>query len=324
MKLKKYILRRLLFLVPVFLGSTMIIFFMMNLAGNPVYMKLGRSPGITAETIKNLERYYNLDKPIWQRYWFWLLRLFQGDLGESFVNGRPVLSLITSWGYESIKIISVSVVLSLLLAIPIAVEIAARQYSKTDFVVTSLSLFGYSMPIFWLGIMLLYFFAYRIPIFPGMGAHSVDPSSYPFGSYFLDELWHMILPVIVLSVQFFAQYVRLIRSNVIEELRKDYVLLAKASGLDRRTILYQYALRNALIPVVTLAALNIVVSIVGAPITESVFSWPGLGFFFVRSVIGLDYPVIIGASAFLIIALNVGNLLTDIVYAVIDPTIRLD
>jgi ABC-type dipeptide/oligopeptide/nickel transport system permease component len=323
-RLTKYIIKRLLFLIPIFLAASAIIFVVMNLAGNPVMLMVATRPGVTAQQIKLLETYYQIDKPIWYQYFLWLSKFVQGDLGQSFINGESVATMIGAYAWETLKLQLVCVFLAVGISIPIGVKMAQKQYSKLDYFVTGVSLFGYSMPVQWLGILFILCFALYLHLFPSFGAHSIDPSFYPLGSSVLDELWHMVLPTIVLTYSYLAMFVRLVRSGMLEELRQDYVLAARASGLSPRTVVYKHALRNALIPVVTYAGLYLALSIAGAPITETVFTWPGLGYLFVQSILHLDYPVIMGVSAILAIIVVLVNLATDLVYVAVDPRITLE
>jgi peptide/nickel transport system permease protein len=201
---------------------------------------------------------------------------------------------------------------------------AKKQYSKLDMSVTTTSLLGTCIPVFYMGIIVIIIFSYFLGIFPYGGAHSILPERYPFGSYLLDNLWHMVLPTGVLTFAILAPVVLLVRSSMLEVLRQDYILAARASGLSERTVIYKHALRNALIPVVTYVGLYFGSMLAGAPITEKVFNWPGVGRLFVDATTKLDFPVILGVTVLITIMTLIANLITDLTYGYIDPRIRLE
>jgi peptide/nickel transport system permease protein len=213
---------------------------------------------------------------------------------------------------------------SLIIAIPVGVLSARRQYSKLDVSITTISLVGTCIPVFYLGIVGILFFSYYLGWFPPFGAHTLLADRYLFGNYTLDELWHLTLPTAILTFATLAPVVLLVRSSMLEVLRQDYILAARAGGLSERAVIYKHALRNALIPVVTYVGLYFGGMLAGAPITETVFNWPGVGRLYVQATSKLDFPLIMGITVFITLMTLFANLITDIAYAYVDPRIRFD
>jgi ABC-type dipeptide/oligopeptide/nickel transport system permease component len=317
----RYLIRRLLYMIPVFLGISIISFFIMYAAGDPLnIVRLGK-PTVNQETIDALRRYYGLDKPVPIQYLTWLSNLLQGNFGRSLYGGRPVNFLIGSWAWETAKLQLISILLAFAISIPIGINSARKQYSKQDVAVTSISLFGVSMPTFWLGLILIIIFSYSLGWLPSAGARG-----YPYlwwGNPVLDEIAHLILPVTVLVYVMLAQNIRLIRANMLEILRSDYVLAARAGGLSERKVIYKYALRNAIGPVITYLGISLGMMLGGAPMTEYVFNWPGLGRRFVDAAMTLDFPVVMGITMIITVMTLIANVIIDICYVYIDPRIRL-
>jgi ABC-type dipeptide/oligopeptide/nickel transport system permease component len=288
---------------------------------------LAFKPSIRPEAIEALRRYYGLDQPLYYQFFLYVWNLFHGDLGNAYsiAGGIPVTTLLGNYAWETFKLQLSALFLSLVIAIPVGVLSARRQYSKLDVSVTTVSLVGTCIPIFYMGIVAILIFSYFLGWFPPFAAHSLPIAGrYPFGSYTIDELWHMVLHTAVLTFATIAPVVLLIRSSMLEILRQDYILAAKAGGLSERTVIYKHAMRNALIPVVTYVGLYFGAMLAGAPITETVFNWPGIGRLFVQAISGLDFPVIMGVTVFITLMTLIANLITDITYAYIDPRIRLE
>ena len=234
-------------------------------------------------------------------------------------------TLIGDYAWETLKLQLAALFFSLLIAIPVGVLSARRQYSKLDVSVTTISLVGTCIPVFYIGIVGNPRFSLIIlGWFPPFGAHTLLAERYLFGNYTLDELWHLALPTAILTFAELAPVVLLVRSSMLEVLRQDYILAARAGGLSERTVIYKHALRNALIPVVTYIGLYFGGMLAGAPITETVFNWPGVGRLYVEATGKLDFPVIMGITIFITLMTLFANLITDITYAYIDPRIRLE
>lgn len=308
-------------MIPVFLGVAILTFWVGNAAGNPIdLIRAGLrypSPAVLAA----LTHYYHLDQPVWLRFLYWLWDLLHGNLGVS-VSGRPVASQIGAWTFTTLELQVVALLLSVAIGVPIGVYSAKHQYSKIDYVITSTAIFGYSMPTFWLGIMLIIAFSLNLGWLPSSGAVSV--SYLWWGNPVLDQIAHLILPTAVLTYVELATFVRLVRANMLEVLRQDYILAARASGLSERTVTYRYALRNAISPVVTIIGLGFGAALGGAPALETTFSWPGLGLAFTEAALHLDIPLVQGITIVITLMVLVANIVTDLAYAFLDPRVRID
>jgi len=322
MGIARFIIRRLIFMVFLVVGVTIIIFFMINVIGDPIELLMAERPGITQEVIDNIKSYYHLDRSFAEQYLYWLWNVLHLDFGRSITYNLPVGGMLISWGWETVKIQVPAILISFLLSIVLAVTAATRQYTKTDFTVMSSALLGRSMPGFFLGILLILIFSYWLGIFPSYGAHSTR--NMLMNSALLDSLWHMVLPVMMLSCFNTATLTLLIRSNMVDVLRQDFIIAARASGLKNSRVVYGHALKNAIIPALTYLAILFGLMLGTAPVTETVFSWPGLGFLYISAIQQLDYPVIMGETLIITLMLVMANLLTDIAYVFIDPRIRLE
>ena len=252
--------------------------------------------------------------------------MLQGNLGNSYAirGGIAVTALIEDYAWLTFQLQLIAFLFSLIVAIPIGIISAKKQYSKLDVTVTTTSLLGTCIPVFYMGIIAIIIFAYFLGWFPAGGANAILQERYLFGSLELDRLWHLVLPTGVLTFALLAPIVLLVRSSMLEVLRQDYILAARASGLSERSIVYKHALRNAIIPVVTWVGIYFGSMLAGAPITETVFNWPGVGRLFVEATTKLDFPVIMGITVFITIMTLVANLVTDLTYGYIDPRIRLE
>jgi peptide/nickel transport system permease protein len=324
--LTRYIIRRLLYLIPLFFGILILVFVASRLAGDPVQLMIGLNPRMTEEARQVLIQYYGLDQPLHIQFFKYVWELFQGNLGNSYAvrGGTAVTTLIGDYAWETFKLQLISLFFSLLIAIPVGIMSARRQYSKTDLSVTTVSLLGTCIPVFYMGIVGILVFSYFLGWFPPFGAHTLLAERYFLGNYFLDELWHLVLPGAILTFATLAPVVLLVRSSMLEILRQDYILAARAGGLSERVVIYKHALRNALIPVVTYIGLYFGGMLAGAPITETVFNWPGVGRLYVMAVGKLDFPLIMGITVFITLMTLLANLITDLTYAYIDPRIRYE
>jgi len=319
----KYVLRRSLYLIPVFFGITLLVFTIERLAGDPVQLYTALNPHIDEAQRQALRQYLGLDQPIQNQYFTWLSELFTLNLGYSYSSGL-VSTLIAEKVWATLELQLIGLALSLVIAIPIGILSARRRYSILDVTVTNSSLIGTSIPVFFLGVAFILIFGYYLHWFPSGGFQSAIPSQYPYGSLVLDRLWHLVLPSAVYTLALLAPVVLLVRSSMLEVLRQDFILAARASGLSERTVIYKHALRNALIPIVTYVGLYFGGLLAGAPVTETVFNWPGVGAQFVVSTTQLDFPVIQAIVVLITIMTLIANLITDVTYAYIDPRIRLE
>ncbi len=323
MSVLKYALRRSLYLIPVFFGITLLVFSIERLAGDPVQLYTALNPHINEAQRQALRHYLGLDMPVLNQYWLWLTELFTLNLGYSYSSGL-VSSLIAEKVWATLGLQLIGLVMSLAIAIPIGVLSARKRYSILDVTVTNSSLIGTSIPVFFLGVAFILIFGYHLHWFPSGGLESTIPSQYPFGNLVLDRLWHLALPATVYTLALLAPVVLLVRSSMLEVLRQDYILAARASGLSERTVIYKHGLRNALIPIVTYVGLYFGGLLAGAPVTETVFNWPGIGAQFVVSTTQLDFPVIQAIVVLITLMTLIANLVTDVTYAYIDPRIRLE
>jgi peptide/nickel transport system permease protein len=304
------------------IGVTIIIFIMVNAIGDPIEILLAERPGVTAEVIESIKNYYHLNESPPKQYIYWLGNVLRLNFGTSIVYNQPVNKMMVVWGWETIKLQVPAIIISFFLAIVIAVTAAKRQYSKTDFSVMFSALLGRSMPLFFLGIVLILIFSYWLGIFPSYGAHSTRNMF--MNSAWIDSIWHLVLPMMMLVFISTATLTLLIRSSLVDILRQDFIMAARASGLKNSRVIYGHALKNAIIPALTYLAILFGLMLGTAPVTETVFTWPGLGFLYLTAIQQLDYPVIMGITFIITVMLVMANLLTDIAYTIIDPRIRLE
>jgi len=326
MGLVKYIIRRAIWMVPLIIGISIVAFLVMYAAGDPIQLATAGNPSITEAQRNALREYYGLNDPIPVQYVRWLDHFVHGDFGSSLYGGRPVNLIISTLFWETIKLQIVAIVLSFLIALPAGIYSALKQRSITDYSVTAVAIFGISAPVFWIGITFILVFSFYLGWFPSAGAHGAPILWTVFGiqNQTLDELMHLVLPALVLTLASMAYNVRLLRAGMLDVLRQDYIMAARASGISERKILYKYALKNAITPLITLLGISIGFMIAGAPITETVFSWPGLGRAYVTATSRLDFPVIMGITMIITIMILVANLVTDLAYAWIDPRITIE
>ena len=324
MRLYKYIIRRLLYLIPLFIGISIIIFVLTRLAGDPVALMTAFNPRISQAQRDMLRQFFGLAGNPVDQYVHWIIQFLQGNFGYSIYSSTNVNTIIGWYAWNTLELQILALLISLAISIPVGIMSARKQYSKTDMSVTTISLLGISFPVFFLGILGILVFSFYLGWLPYGGYVSSGAMGYFFNSYFLDHLVHLIMPLAILSVADVATVVLLVRSSMLEVLRQDYILAAMASGLSERSVVYKHALRNVLIPVVTYVGLYIGGMLAGAPITETVFNWPGLGRLYVQAVNILDFPIIQAVTMLITLMTLAANLLTDILYAYIDPRIRLD
>jgi peptide/nickel transport system permease protein len=322
-----WILRRLLGAVPLLLGIATLIFFVLSLApGDPTTFYF--SPNVPPEVLDQLRRNFGLDQPIHVRYVKWLGSFLTGDFGYSFGRGRPVADILRDTLPNTLILTGTTLVLIFVLGVAAGVYQAVRQYSVGDSVLSVVSLFFYSMPSFWLALMLMLVFSLKAhqwgwPIaFPPTGITSVDHEFLPFWGKLADRLRHMALPVLTLTLALAAGISRYARGQMLEVIRQDYVRTARAKGLPERLVIGKHALRNSLIPIITLLGLYLPFLFSGAVFVEYIFGWPGMGRVIVDAIQQRDYPVVMATSFVFATLVVLGNLLADVLYAVADPRIR--
>lgn len=313
----KYILKRILIAIPVLIGITLIDYAIMCLAGSPLEMLKG--PRISDAALQAKEIAAGLDKPLIVQYFVWLWQLLQGNLGYSMKSYEPVSTMIGSHIGPTLLLMGASLALSLLIAVPAGIYSAVKQYSKGDYAVVTASFIGSSIPSFFLALILIYIFTVKLGILPSGGMNTLGMD----GSV-ADTIRHMVLPVTVLAVSLAGSNIRYIRSSFLEILQQDYLRTARAKGIGYKRVIWKHAMRNALLPIVTVIGMQIPMLFGGAVIIEQVFSWPGLGLMTMTAIMGRDYPVIMGVCLLSAVVVLVSNLITDILYALVDPTIQLN
>ena len=321
----RYLARRILFMIPLFFGITVICFSVMHLApGSPTDLQTEMNPRVTAEMKERLRAMYDLDKPLHVQYGKWLGRLLVLDLGVSFSqDGRPVSAKILERLPITVFLNVLSMALIFLIAIPIGVLSAVRQGSLFDRVMSVVVFVGFAIPTFWLALLLMILFGLHLDWLPISGIRSLNYEYLPPAEAFWDFIKHLILPVSIAAFGGLAGLSRYMRSNMLEVIRQDYITTARAKGLPERTVIYKHALRNALLPVITLLGLSVPGLIGGSVIFETIFSIPGMGQLFYMAVMARDYPVVMGILVIGAVLTLIGNLLADVSYALADPRIRI-
>jgi peptide/nickel transport system permease protein len=320
-----YVLRRLVLAVPLLVGITFVSFLVIHLApGDPTEMQLGElNPESSAQARQALRELYGLDKPVPVQYWAWLTRIARLDFGRSFApDGRPVLDKIAERLPITLLLNVVEMVIIVALAVPIGVLSATRQYSRFDQITTVFVFVGFATPDFWLALLLMILFGVHLG-WPISGLRSPTWEYLPFWAQQLDLLSHLVLPIAVATFGGLAGFSRYMRQSMLEVIRQDYIQSARAKGLAERVVIGKHALRNALLPIVTILGLSLPGLIGGSVIVESIFGIPGMGQLMVQSVFQRDYPVIMGNLVIVAALTLVANLFADVTYALVDPRIRL-
>lgn len=311
-------------MIPILFGITLICFFVINLApGSPAIFQEELSPKASPEAVEALKKLYGLDRPIHERYLNWLKRIITLDLGNSFVDGRKVIDKIKERLPITVTLNLLSLLFIFVIAIPIGVYSALRPGSLLDRLLTVIVFTGFSIPTFWLALVAMIIFGVNLGWLPISGIQSIGAETLPLYERIIDYIKHLILPVTVMSFAGLAGMSRYSRSSMLEVLRQDYIRTARAKGLPERVVIFKHALRNALLPVVTLLGLAIPGLIGGSVIFESIFSIPGMGQLFYASAMARDYPTIMGILLIGAILTLVGNLFADMAYFLIDPRIRV-
>lgn len=313
----KYVTRRIVQALPLLLVITVISFAILKLAPGGPLGAYEANPNVTAEDIERLKKAFGLDQPLHVQYLAWLMQFVQGDWGYSYAYHRPVLELILERLPNTVYLMATVYVVVLVVSIPVGVLTAVRQYSWFDHVVTGSTFAFLSTPTFWLGLLLLLLFGLQFRLFPLGG---IQTPGQEFDLF--DRLHHLVLPVATLALVQVGQYTRYLRASMLEALNQDFMRTARAKGLAERIVVGRHALKNAAIPLVTVAALDLPNLFAGALVTEQIFGWPGMGRLFWDAATRYDYPILMGVltvSAGLIIF---ANLLADVLYGAIDPRIR--
>ncbi len=312
-----YIIRRLVEAIPTLLGVTIITFVLAHLVpGNPALVMLG--PHANARSIALLTHQLGLDKPLPVQYLDWLWMVLHGNLGVSYYQNVPVLQLIETATPRTLAIVGIGTLIADILSIIQGIYQAHVKNSFADNLISVVAYFLYSMPIFWLGVLMVIWFSIDIPLFPPGGIQDPGVTNVTFGMW----VAHIALPVITIVIATVAFWGRFMRSSVIETLIQDYIRTARAKGVTEYTVLMRHAFRNSLLPLITLIGFSIPGLFGGALLVEEVFNYPGLGLLFYQAAIQRDYPIAFGITLIIGILTILGNLLADVLYAVVDPRIR--
>ncbi|WP_301173446.1 ABC transporter permease [Brevibacillus nitrificans] len=312
-----YVMRRILTAIPILFGVTIINFIIMKMApGNPVDMLV--SPKLPAAAIEAKKIELGLNEPAYVQYISWLKNLvLHGDLGYSMITYEPVGQMIWEHMGPTVLLMGTSLLLGVAIAIPLGILSASRQYSKLDYTAVTGSFLGISIPNFFLGLGLIYVFSIQLKLLPSSGMTELGGKG-----GFLDVLLHLILPVIVLTANVSGRIIRYVRSSVLEILGQDYLRTARAKGLKEFLVVNRHAMRNALLPIVTVLGMEIPILFGGAVVIEQIFSWPGIGQLTLSSIMSRDYSTIMGLNLVAAVVVIFANLLTDVVYAFVDPRIK--
>jgi peptide/nickel transport system permease protein len=335
MRLLTYIFKRLLYLIPVLIGVTILVFVISHaIPGDPARMMAGQKA--SRQAVENLRRSMGLDRPLPEQYLRYLVGLLRGDLGRSIRNQRPVADDLKDFFPATLELTLASMVLCLAVGLPLGIISAVRRNRPIDHVSRVFSVFGVSMPVFWLGLMLLLLFYRNLGWLPGSGRLdvAVDPPVHVTGLYLIDTVlegsWskfgnavlHIMLPAFCLSYVYLAIITRIVRSSMVAVLGQDYITTARANGIAEAVVVLKHALKNSLIPTVTITGLSIGELLGGAILAETIFNWPGMGKYVVDSVNFLDFPAIMGFTLVVSFAYVMINLAVDVVYALLDPQIQ--
>jgi peptide/nickel transport system permease protein len=334
----RYLIRRLLQAIPLLFIISLVLFILMQASGDPLATLGGRVPPRAADR-ERLRRQWGFDQPILVQYVYWLVGndwtmidrdgdgepetpgerkgVLRGDFGTSLVTRQPAMEVIIDRLPNTLILTVTAEIVIIGFALVIGVYSAIKQYSRLDHLITGLSFIFYSMPIFWIALMLMYIFAVHLDLFPTVGMY--EPEA---GRTFAQVAWHLVLPVTSLALISIAGYSRFIRSTMLEVINSDYIRTARAKGLGERSILFLHAFKNAALPLVTLIGLDLPALLAGAVVTERIFAWPGMGRLFIDHLSRSDFPVLMGLLMMISVAVVVFQLLTDIVYTWLDPRIH--
>ena len=321
-----YALRRVLQTIPILFIISILLFLMVRAAPGGPLTAARRNPNISKEQIEAMEEKLGLNDPLPVQYGRWLRGMLQGEMGDSIKFRRPVSDMIAERIPNTLTLVGASFFVTLLLAIPIGILSARKPYSTFDYAMTTVTFIGQAIPVYWLGLGLIVVFYVLLknpftgdPLFPVGGMNSRGQEGNP-----LDTLWHLVLPVSALSLGWIAWYSRFLRSSMMDVLHEDYIRTAKAKGLADRGVHYKHALQNAILPLVTLIALDLPSLFAGALFVETIFSWPGMGRLFWDAAKGRDYPVLLGVVMITATLIIVCNIIADLAYGWLDPRVKYE
>lgn len=312
----EYLIRRFIQSVLVLFLISILTFAMIHAApGGPTQIFL--APGLSPEAAQVQAANLGLDRPIHIQFLSWLGDLLQGDLGKTFKNNIPVGEILWPTVKNTMVLMAVAWLVSLVIAIPWGIYNSTKEYGLSDQTASFISYLGFAMPTFWFGIILQQIFALKLDILPLSDMWTIGKEG-NIG----DLVFHLVLPVTVLSLGFLATYVKYSRSSMLEVLNQDYIRTARAKGLKERKVVFRHALRNALIPIITILGIDLPILVSGAVLTESVFNWPGMGRLFVDMAVAREYSVLMSITLVVSVLVVIGNLIADILYAIVDPRVQ--
>lgn len=318
-------------MIPTMFGITIVAFLIIHLApGDPAAMKAraaeGLMEGLSEEVIQKTRELYGLDKPLHVQYWLWIKRIATLDFGESFKFKRPVWDVLAERIPVSLKLALTALVLAYLISIPIGIYSASHQYSRIDRFMTLVLFILYSLPSFWVATMLIVFLGGGdfLDVFPVFGLSSVGAENLSFWGRFWDTIWHLMLPIFCMTYASLAVLSRYMRAAMLEVIRQDYITTARAKGLSEKVVILKHALRNSLIPIITLLAQILPVTIGGSIIIETIFTIPGMGRLVWEAILARDYPLIMAELTIVAFLTLLGILVSDILYSVVDPRIAFE
>lgn len=320
MTLRNYIIKRSVQAIPLIFGVIILNFTLIHLAPGDIALIMAGEDA-APEYVEALRTKFGLDKPIHEQLMIYISNILKGDFGYSFANRQPVVKCILERVPATVLLISCSMLFSISIGILLGVNASKSPYSRADNATTVGSLLGFSIPNFWLGIMLMLVFSLTLGIFPVQGMYTVGVEMSGI-ERLIDIARHLVLPALVLGTAKTARYARMTRATMLDVLDQDYIITARAKGCNGRLVLFDHALKNALLPVVTMIGLNFGSIITGATLTETVFAWPGIGRLMKDSIFRRDYPVLMGLFIMVSISIIIATILTDILYAYLDPRIR--
>jgi peptide/nickel transport system permease protein len=320
--MRKYIVQRLLQLIPILIGVSLISFLVMHLApGDPT--QLFTDPNVRPEELARIRANWGLDQPIIVQYFYWLKNALRGDFGIAYMVNRPVIEIIFERLPATLLLMISSMFLTLLITIPLGVISAVKKNSWFDNFVTVFSFIGMSIPVFWLSLMLMLLFSVNLGWLPAVGMYDPMLRNTNVFVRVLDVARHMALPLLTMTLVSLAGLTRYQRASMLEILNMDFIRTARAKGLPERVVIFKHALRNALMPLVTILGLSLPDLFGGAFIIETIFAWPGMGRLGVTAIFSRNYPLIMGIVMFSALLIVLGNLLADVGYALVDPRVRL-
>jgi len=315
---RQYVIRKLLIMIPSLLGISIVLFSLLAMAPGDPFDELATNPAVPPEVRAALRAKFGLDDPVWMRYWHWLIALLQGDWGFSFVSRMDVSTLIMQRLPVTLVVIGASQILAIAVAIPVGVLAATRPYSLFDQIANTFAFIGFSLPTFFTGLVLILVFSIQLDWLPFVYRADISATGWEF---YWEHIKQSIMPVTVLGLFQGAALVRFVRSSVLDVIRLDYVTTARSKGIGERKVITRHVVRNALIPVVTLVALQMPIVFSGAVVTEQIFRVPGIGSLLITSMLSNDTPVVMGVTFVSACLVVIFNLIADILYGWLDPRI---